>query len=60
MDAVSSALASRQELAQNALKQAATQDQTAVALVKQATADGAAQSSGNVTASRGSNLNIVV
>ncbi|MEZ5667787.1 MAG: hypothetical protein R3F55_10215 [Alphaproteobacteria bacterium] len=60
MDAVSSALASRQEIAQNALKQAATQDRTAVALVDQAVAESKATPTGTVTPTRGSNLNIVV
>ena len=61
MDAVSSSLAARQEFAFNGLKQAAQQDQSAVALSQQAVADSkAAQSGGSVTPTRGSHINIVV
>lgn len=60
MDAVSTSLATRQELAFNGLKQAAKQDQTATALVDQAVTDSKSQSGGNVTPTRGSHINITV
>lgn len=61
MDAVSSSLAARQEFAFNGLKQAAQQDQTAVALSAEAVSSSkSAQPSGSVTPTRGSHINIVV
>lgn len=60
MDAVSTAIANRQEFAFNGLKQAAKQDETAVALVEQATAEAKAEPTGRVTPTRGSHVNIVV
>jgi len=60
MDAISTSLATRQELAFNSLKQAAQQEQSAVALVEEAVAESKAASTGRVTAARGSHINIVV
>lgn len=61
MDAVSSSLAARQEFAFNGLKQAAQQDQTAVALSAEAVSSSkSGQPSGSVTPTRGSHINIVV
>jgi len=60
MDAISTSLATRQEFAFNSLKQAAQQDQSAVALVEEAVAESKGGSTGRVTAARGSHINIVV
>ena len=60
MDAITTSLASRQDLAFNGLKQATQQDQQAVALVEEAVAESKAQATGSVTPTRGSNVNIVV
>jgi|HigsolmetaAR201D_1030396.scaffolds.fasta_scaffold49630_2 hypothetical protein len=60
MDAVSTALTARQELASNGLKQAAKQEEAAVALVEQAVTEAREAPTGRVTATRGSHVNILV
>lgn len=60
MDPVTTSLVTRQDLAFSGLKQATQQDQQAVALVEGAVAESKAQTSGTVTPTRGSQLNILV
>jgi hypothetical protein len=60
MDAVSTTLATRQELAFNGLKQAVKQEESAVALVEQAVAEAKSEPTGRITPTRGSHINIVV
>jgi hypothetical protein len=60
MDAISTAVTTRQEFAFNGLKQAAKQEESAVALVDQAVAEAKSEPAGRVTPTRGSHINIVV